>query len=340
MQHSKTSETPLRELRAGKDLVGSKVSKTIPLKSEAKPEDKAATLTEVETLLKWVAEGNQDSAEKMLKKAPELAFKPGQVTDLAGRTFKGITAFQYAAWALDHKMWKMTLEHSAKGAKGEQEAASQLQALNEDGVDYTNKQGKETKGSHHVTWQPLIVALTAYVDRRELSNLHRTLSGAFPWNMLMSSPEQERLSDKVEKFVKTLTLNPSGQKDPLYTQDLDELWKKTIAGLRRELPAHIIPEGTMTSKRELPADILLKPISPNGWGGAGGFFGGGKESRLSNGDWLQIPIHRPDAGKKKLKRLLADCLAKRQKLLGKHVEKGAEVVAVASSSQPRPRMKA
>jgi hypothetical protein len=33
--------------------------------------------------------------------------KAGRVTDLSGREFQSITAFQYALWALDWHMWAM-----------------------------------------------------------------------------------------------------------------------------------------------------------------------------------------------------------------------------------------
>jgi ankyrin repeat protein len=57
--------------------------------------------------LRWVAEGEQDKAEAMLKSNPALALVPGDVTDLSKRVFNGITGFQYAVWALDWHMWTM-----------------------------------------------------------------------------------------------------------------------------------------------------------------------------------------------------------------------------------------
>ena len=57
--------------------------------------------------LTHVVKGEQRQAEEMLKKNRHLALVSGTVTDHAGRTFKNITGFQYAVWALDWHMWCM-----------------------------------------------------------------------------------------------------------------------------------------------------------------------------------------------------------------------------------------
>jgi len=62
---------------------------------------------EVTEFLKLIAEGEQGKAEYMLESNPALALVSGDVTDLSKRTFTGITAFQYAVWALDWHMWTM-----------------------------------------------------------------------------------------------------------------------------------------------------------------------------------------------------------------------------------------
>ncbi|HQW57934.1 MAG TPA: hypothetical protein PK583_03155, partial [Gammaproteobacteria bacterium] len=65
------------------------------------------SLNDITKFLTFVAEGEQDKAEAMLKSNPILALSPGDVTDLSKRTFNGITGFQYAVWALDWHMWTM-----------------------------------------------------------------------------------------------------------------------------------------------------------------------------------------------------------------------------------------
>jgi len=66
---------------------------------------------ELTQFLTLVAQGEQDKAEAMLKSNKDLVLVPGDVTDLSKRTFKGITAFQYALWALDWHMWTMLLKY-------------------------------------------------------------------------------------------------------------------------------------------------------------------------------------------------------------------------------------
>jgi hypothetical protein len=48
-------------------------------------------------------------AKSLLKKSPEFLVERGEITDWAGRTFKNITAFEYAFWAKDFKMIEMML---------------------------------------------------------------------------------------------------------------------------------------------------------------------------------------------------------------------------------------
>ncbi len=61
------------------------------------------------SFLLHVVKGEQKDAEVMLKTNKELVLFAGHVTDLSGRTFQNITAFQYAVWALDWHMWQMLL---------------------------------------------------------------------------------------------------------------------------------------------------------------------------------------------------------------------------------------
>jgi hypothetical protein len=110
---------------------------------------------DVPSLLRLVAEGEQDKAEAMLKINPSLALLSGQVTDLSirpKRTFQNITAFQYALWALDWHMWTMILNYLPR-----EKAALQLQALEEKGTEH----GK------HFDFNILITALDNYANNYE-----------------------------------------------------------------------------------------------------------------------------------------------------------------------------
>jgi hypothetical protein len=107
----------------------------------------------VNRLLSLVAQGRQDEAEAMIKQDPTLLLARGDVTDGAGRTFRGITALQYAVWALDAHMWTMMLPHfdciSAPGSAGDQ-----LRALEEKGLD---------EHGSHFDFKPLLNAYGAYI---------------------------------------------------------------------------------------------------------------------------------------------------------------------------------
>jgi len=105
------------------------VASPILLSGGPKPSPSSVSQVEVEKFLRLVVEGEQDQAEAMIKKNPDLLLARGTVNDLAGRIFTGvdpeivkrggngvrefkdITAFQYAVWALDCHMWKMLLKH-------------------------------------------------------------------------------------------------------------------------------------------------------------------------------------------------------------------------------------
>lgn len=102
---------------------------------------------EVESLLNHVASGEQDEAEVLLKTNPTLGLYKGTVMDLSKRTFEGITAFQYAVWALDWRMWKMLFKYIKPEA-----AAMQFQELKDKGTAH----GK------HFSLSPLIKALNIY----------------------------------------------------------------------------------------------------------------------------------------------------------------------------------
>jgi len=57
--------------------------------------------------LKCIGFGEQDKAEAMLRKNPNLALALGNFADCAERQFNQVTGFQYAVWALDWHMWTM-----------------------------------------------------------------------------------------------------------------------------------------------------------------------------------------------------------------------------------------
>ncbi|MCD6038936.1 MAG: hypothetical protein K0S27_336, partial [Gammaproteobacteria bacterium] len=90
-----------------------------------------ATPPDVTAFLRLVAEGEQDKAENLLKANPGLWVAAGSVTDLSKRTFKNITALQYALWALDWNMWMMLLKYIPR-----EEAQLQAMALEKGGTEH------------------------------------------------------------------------------------------------------------------------------------------------------------------------------------------------------------
>ncbi|MDX1900565.1 MAG: hypothetical protein SFW66_01000 [Gammaproteobacteria bacterium] len=62
-------------------------------------------------ILQAVMEGDHEKAESLIQKNPQALEVACDGTDFSGRTFKKITAFQYALWALDRHRWQMILKY-------------------------------------------------------------------------------------------------------------------------------------------------------------------------------------------------------------------------------------
>lgn len=106
---------------------------------------------ELSKFLRLVAEGEQDQAEAMLKANKDLVLVPGDVTDLSGRSFKNITGFQYAVWALDRHMWSMIEKYLDK-----ETIRSQIEAM--DRGDWVKSNNKS------FNFQPLLDALDKQLE--------------------------------------------------------------------------------------------------------------------------------------------------------------------------------
>ena len=120
---------------------------------------------ELHQFLKLIAEGKQDQAEAMLKKNQDLVLFHGNLTDLSGRTFEGITGFQYAIWALDWHMWVMLLKYLPPEAALEQ--AGQFES-----GSWVSTQGIHA-GPH---LRRLVEALKVYSDNCNIWDLNRCKS--------------------------------------------------------------------------------------------------------------------------------------------------------------------
>jgi serine/threonine protein kinase len=106
---------------------------------------------QLQTFLDHIAWGRQAEAESLLKANKDLAIVPGDVTDHAKRTFKGITGFQLAAWNLDWHMWMMILGYLSLEAAKEQAQGFKTGAW-------------VKKHAEHANWKNLIDALQTYID--------------------------------------------------------------------------------------------------------------------------------------------------------------------------------
>lgn len=133
----------------------------------------------IHQLLGYIALGNQDEAEKMLNKQPELLLQSGSVIDPSGRFFKKIKPFELLLWTMDVRyMANMVIDSVRKAKNGEEirvELLKQYKAVIENfdaqkktgGVHYTLNGKKHHE--KHFDFQPLINALDIfvknYVDR-------------------------------------------------------------------------------------------------------------------------------------------------------------------------------
>lgn len=108
----------------------------------------------VQFFLDCIARGSQSEAEAMLLADNELALASGDVTDHANRTFKNITGFQYAVWALDWKMWSMLRRYLP------------LEAVVEQAIGFTQGSWVKEHGVH-TNWNTLIDALEIFADKCE-----------------------------------------------------------------------------------------------------------------------------------------------------------------------------
>jgi len=76
---------------------------------------------EVESLdlLKLIAYGHRHVANQLLNKNPDLLLQRSDVTDYSSRTFKSITAYEYAYWAKDTHACRILEAHMKRDVKGE-----------------------------------------------------------------------------------------------------------------------------------------------------------------------------------------------------------------------------
>ena len=112
-------------------------------------------------LLRFVVRGEQEKADGLLSKHPELLLKRGTITDYSGRTFKNITAYEYAYWALDTHMCRMLERHM--DANTATIMHQRCLDIDKNGLTYEQR-GVVIEHSRHFDLTPLKSALQDYVD--------------------------------------------------------------------------------------------------------------------------------------------------------------------------------
>ena len=112
-------------------------------------------------LLMLVAHGEQERAAHMLEKKPGLLVELADVTDYSGRTFKHITAYEYAYWAKDTHMCRMLERYM--DANTATIMHQRCLAIEKNGLTY-KQHGQVVKHSKHFDMTPLKTALKTYVD--------------------------------------------------------------------------------------------------------------------------------------------------------------------------------
>ena len=105
---------------------------------------------QVNDLLMQVMAGEQDKAEKMIRVQPLLLLLKGSGKEWHnGREFNNITAFQYALWALDWRMWRMMMKYMDS-----RQALYQLEELGFSGTEH----------GQHFDFGGLLNAYQGYLD--------------------------------------------------------------------------------------------------------------------------------------------------------------------------------
>lgn len=126
-------------------------------------------------LLAHVVHGEQNGADALLETYREFQHKSpltskeiqtvllqrtGDITDYAGRTFKKITAYEYAFWAKDTYMCRMLEKHMDKDTKAYM--LKRCETIEKDGLTY--EQHGVTKNSTHFSFAPLLEAYNDYIQ--------------------------------------------------------------------------------------------------------------------------------------------------------------------------------
>ncbi len=117
-------------------------------------------------VLLWLAQGKRIKTTVLLAhELPDarqlLLLRRGTVTDYSGRTFKNISAYEYAYWAKDTHACRMLEAHMEDATKAEM--LTRIDAIERNGLTY-RQHGHAIEHSKHFDFTPHITALRYYVD--------------------------------------------------------------------------------------------------------------------------------------------------------------------------------
>lgn len=120
----------------------------------------------VNKLLYAIVTGNQDKAERMIKKYPELLTKEGCVTDYNGNSYR-VKPFAIARWLGDVRyMCPMMLRCLPQNEEGERirlDLVEQEKMVREQGLTYRLKSGEIRVDQKPFDYSELIIALQTYI---------------------------------------------------------------------------------------------------------------------------------------------------------------------------------
>ncbi len=192
-------------------------------------------LLDVRKLLHYVARGDHNAVEAMLKKDMSLIFKRGVVTDCSGREFENISAFEYALWALDKHMWAAMIAcipQNEEGRKVFAQLIAQYNKVNTDGVTY-KLNGKTITEQHFDFNNTIIKELQTQVDSLNAPGVKHWDAIDKQWREGVGSAQNlfpmhvvyEYCSDEPFYPVPKFTSQPKSSKQFFnWTTDKDENW--------------------------------------------------------------------------------------------------------------------
>ncbi len=265
-------------------------------------------------LLLQVMHGEQEKAEKILKRRPELLDMTGEATDYSGRTFN-TTAFRYALWALDTRyMCNMMLDclpYSPQGEAIKQALLTQFKAHERDGVRYTLN--GVTIHETYYDFSPLIEALQTYVthydDWYATNNVDAMRN---QWSNVVGLAQRYVPAHVAQQYC-----DPDESFDPT-PQFNKKTFKRALEFYNHMTKKHEFWFAPVSSTSGLGVNfgILRGPASAGGWRAVcGGRYGGACVGGLGRDDFaamtalckvrtldlvplmqrLEGPIQKPDA---------------------------------------------